>query len=84
MAAPICLARAEALWRGKGGEGAAGGNKRRRVLSDTGSCLSGGGGEAGRQIGVACGRRTCRRAPPRRFACMRPHRNGTQCGSEGS
>ena len=46
MAAPICLARAEALWRGKGGEGAAGGNKRRRVLSDTGSCLSGGGRQA--------------------------------------
>ena len=45
MAAPIYLARPEALG-GKGGEGA-GGNKRRRVLSDTGSCLSG-GGEAGR------------------------------------
>jgi len=51
MAAPIYLARPEALGggrgeRGKGGEGA-GGNKRRRVQSDTGSCLSE-GGEAGR------------------------------------
>jgi hypothetical protein len=46
MAVPICLARPEALGRGKGGEGA-GGNKRRRVQSDRESCLSE-GGEAGR------------------------------------
>jgi len=50
MAAPIYLARPEALGGGRGeggkrGEGA-GGNKRRRVLSDTGSCLSGGGRQA--------------------------------------